>query len=196
MPVEGAVISQVQRPFPEVWPPLGLLLYRDTHRDVGGRRKEQCKRSQNTQITATQHSSISPATQKWLLCRFSKQWTERNRHREETALLKTKKQNENISKSMLCCAPASSLETVHACGPFILVWRSFHYTLLHWTIFQLALYPVVSPRSPPLQSICLKTHPQLNKQHEGACRGTSWTCLLKSAPAEVPVRIFCGCHRS
>lgn len=126
----------------------------------------------------SKHSSISTSTQKLLLCGFSKHWPKRS-----YCSTNAKKFNKNI-----CHTPSSSLEIACACG-----WKFS----LHSPAVNLLSHPSSLPSLfPPFQSSCLKPHPQLHKQHEGAYRSRNWTCLLTSAPAEVCARNGYECQSS
>lgn len=149
-------------PLPEVWPPLGLLLYPETHQDLAAGEvgwSEQCQKTTNSNLPNTPASPQLPRND------FSAD-SANNDPREAIASLKPK----NVAKTF-------------AIRP-VLVWKStcpwFEEVFITFPSSELALHPVFSLTS-PFQPSCLKPPPSLHEQYEGAGRGRSWTCLLRSA---------------
>lgn len=138
--------------------------------------REQCKKTTNNNPPNTQASPHPPRNY------FSVDLANTD-PREAIAALMPKNLTKNI-----CHTPSSSLEIACACG-----WKFS----LHSPAVNLLSHPSSLPSLfPPFQSSCLKPHPQLHKQHEGAYRSRNWTCLLTSAPAEVCARNGYECQSS
>lgn len=150
-------------PLPEVWPPLGLLLYPETHQDLAAGEvgwSEQRKKTTNSNLPNTQASPRLPRND------FSVDLAN-NDPRGAIASLKPK----NVAKTF-------------AIRP-VLVWKStcpwFEEVFITFPSSELALHPNIFSLTSPFQPSCLKPPPSLHEQCEGAGRGRSWACLLSSA---------------